>query len=163
MKNKTITHFDQFNLRKYIFKSLRLKKTIQTIPLSYNTSTISLLVSSRVSTLPSPPPIPPPHCIYSHPWRAYFRDAFYDKIRFAFCEFEPVSRWKGSVTREKKILAGSVRLEGREREGGRGKRERKKEADKKKRRMGTTGTRVVTFPFEIRVCTYGFQNVERHK
>lgn len=45
----------------------------------------------------------------------------------------------------------------------RGKRERKKEADKKKRRMGTTGTRVVTFPFEIRVCTYGFQNVERHK
>lgn len=27
----------------------------------------------------------------------------------------------------------------------------------------TPGTRVVTFPFEIRPCTYGFENVERHK
>lgn len=162
MKNKTITHFDQFNLRKYIFKSLRLKKTIQTIPLSYNTSTISLLVSSRVSTLPSPPPF--------LLLIAYIRilDGPTSATRFT-TKYDLLSASSSRFRDEREALRGKKKFSpevfgwkgerGREGE----ERERKKEADKKKRRMGTTGTRVVTFPFEIRVCTYGFQNVERHK
>lgn len=68
---------------------------------------------------------------------------------------------KRSRARKKKF---SPEVFGWPRKKGEERREREKEADKKKRRMGgTTGTRVVTFPFEIRVCTYGFQNVERHK
>lgn len=63
---------------------------------------------------------------------------------------------RSRVTREKKFSPEVFGWPWKERKGGR---KRKKEADKKRR----MGTRVVTFPFEIRVCTYGFQNVERHK
>lgn len=59
---------------------------------------------------------------------------------------------------------GSATLGGNDRDGrnGRG-RSKKKNRNRKGKRGITTGMRVVTFPFEIRLCTYGFQNVARHK